>query len=144
MGSPETTAQLRIAVFDDNAEIRAALWPRIAQDPRVDEVVCAAASDIDAMPGVIEKLRPNVALIDPGRGGIETSALRTLLALRRDGECLIAMHVVHPDEEGKRSALKAGCDLYIPKGMRTAALLNLLAGAVERHGTALADPDNQS
>lgn len=127
MGSGKPARQFRIAVFDDHGEIRDALERRLATDPRVAAVASAAASDTEAIPDVIQRLNPNVVLFDPGRGGVHTPGFRTLLARRGNGEFAIALHVVHPDEQGRASALAAGCDLYISKGMRTTALLDLLA-----------------
>jgi hypothetical protein len=117
MSTGTPAAQLRIAVFDDNGEVRDAF---------------AVCFDVEDIAGVIERLNPNVVLVGAGRGGANTPAMRTLLALRREGDYLIALHVVHTEDEARNMALAAGCELYIPKGMRTSALIDLL---VEAHAS---------
>jgi DNA-binding NarL/FixJ family response regulator len=132
MGSRGTAAQLRIAIFDDNTDVRDGLERRLAQDARVTAVASAAASDVDSMARLITQLGPTVVLIDPGRGGTDGPALRTLLTLRRDGAFVIALHVAHANEVERRSASAAGCDLHVLKGLRTTALVDLLADAAEQ------------
>jgi DNA-binding NarL/FixJ family response regulator len=134
MGSRGTVAQLRIAIFDDNPDVRDALERRLAKDPRVMAVASAAISGIDSMARVIAQLGPTVVLIDPGRGGMDAPALRTLLNLRRDAAFVIALHVAHANEVERRWASAAGCDLHVLKGLRTGALVDLLADAVEQAG----------
>lgn len=112
----------RAVVVDDSLSLR--LLTRLAlEDVDDTEVVGEAADGLEAL-DVIDRLRPDVAIIDihmPGMDGVEL-----IQELRQRG---VRMRLVaySSDETSLTAALRAGADAAVLKSPLGAALLDALA-----------------
>jgi DNA-binding NarL/FixJ family response regulator len=111
----------RLLVVDDRARTRRALRALLATCPGLD--VVGEASDGEAALDAVERLRPNLVLLDvwmPRLDGIAaTAAIK-----KRWPSIRVVVHSLAI--ERRDEALAAGADAFVPKGMDAAALLGAL------------------
>jgi two-component system CheB/CheR fusion protein len=121
---PRPASCLKIALVEDNADIRDTLESLLALDGH--EVVTAA----DGTTGfrLIVEQRPHVALLDlglPGMDGFELA--RNIRSTCGDAICLVAL-TGYGLEEDRRAANEAGFDHHLVKPIEDEVLAHLLAG----------------
>lgn len=119
---------VRIFIVEDHPVMRRSLQTLLAREP--DLVVSGAAANAESALEQIEKLTPDLVLIDvslPGMNGIELA--RTLRALYPD--VTLSMLSGHDGKTHVEQALKAGASGYILKGRASelpAAIRQLASG----------------
>lgn len=116
MRSPEPAksapARKRIVIVDDHAVLREGLLTKINREP--DLVVCGEAGSANEAMAAVERLRPDLMLVDinlPGRNGLEL--VRDLRALRPDLPVLVLS--MHDETVFAERALRAGARGYVSK-----------------------------
>jgi DNA-binding NarL/FixJ family response regulator len=131
-----TTARIRVLIVDDHAILREGV--RALLQLHADLDVCGEAADGQAAIEAVERLDPDVVLMDiamPGLGGIEASL--ELKKLGRRARILILSQ--YEDREYVRRLLKAGVSGYVLKKSAGSELANAIR-AVHRGGLVL-DPE---
>jgi DNA-binding NarL/FixJ family response regulator len=112
----------RAVVVDDSASLR--LLTRLAlEDVDGTEVIGEAGDAVEALE-MIERLRPDVAIIDlhmPGMDGVE------LIQELRGRGLKVRLVAYSSDETGLIDALRVGADAAVLKSPHAAALLTALA-----------------
>lgn len=110
---------IRVLLVDDHALVRAGIRALLEKGGLVD--VVGEAGDGDEAMAMIEKLRPDVVLLDltmPGLNGFEV--------LKITSEKFPKVHMivltVHDEEEYAFQALRAGATGYLPKSAASAEL----------------------
>jgi len=123
------TRKLRIAVIDDNKDIRRMMSAYLRFRGHEVETAPDGPSGLD----LILRMRPDVAFVDVGLPGIagHEVAQRVRAELGRDGGWLVALTGYGQDSDCK-AALDAGFDLYLRKPASTQALEQALAAAPRR------------
>jgi DNA-binding NarL/FixJ family response regulator len=127
--APSTTAPLRVALVEDQREIREN-WQRLIESFPDFECVCTCSSAEEAL-RVLAPARPDVVLMDiylPRMSGIEcTARLKALLPKTQ-----IVILTAVDDDELVFLALEAGADGYLLKRTKPAdlraALLDVFTG----------------
>jgi DNA-binding NarL/FixJ family response regulator len=130
------TARIRVLIVDDHAILREGV--RALLQLHADLDVCGEAADGQAAIEAVERLDPDVVLMDiamPGLGGIEASL--ELKKLGRRARILILSQ--YEDREYVRRLLKAGVSGYVLKKSAGSELANAIR-AVHRGGLVL-DPE---
>ncbi|WP_242392741.1 response regulator [Anaeromyxobacter oryzisoli] len=130
------TARIRILIVDDHAILREGVRALLQLHPDLE--VCGEAADGKAALEEVERLDPDVVLMDiamPGLGGIEAS-----LELKKRGRrAKILILSQYEDREYVRRLLKAGVSGYVLKKSAGSELANAIR-AVHRGGLVL-DPE---
>ena len=124
---------LRLVLADDHVLVRAGIRSLLGTLPGV-AVVAEARDGLEAL-GLVEKLRPDIVLMDiamPGLNGLEATA-----RIARDHpETRVIILSMHVSEEYGARALRAGAAGYLPKDADVREL-ELAIGAVARGDTYL-------
>jgi DNA-binding NarL/FixJ family response regulator len=118
---------MRIVLVDDHALFRAGVAALLGA---WGHAVVGEASSGDEAIGLVDRLEPQLVLMDvrmPGLSGVET----TLRIKARHPGVTIVMLTVSEDEEDLFAAIKAGAHGYLLKNLESAQLRLLLEG-VER------------
>jgi DNA-binding NarL/FixJ family response regulator len=124
----DLVAQIRIVLADDHTIIRSGLKLLLEQQP--DFKVTGEASDGREAVQLVEKLRPDVAVLDigmPNLNGIE--ATRQIAAQETPTQVVILS--MHSDEGYVLRALKAGARAYILKNSAEADLIRAVRAVAE-------------
>jgi len=109
----------RVLLVDDHALVRAGIRALLEKGGLV-EVVGETGDGHDAL-GLIEKLRPDVVLLDltmPGLSGLEVLKITS----EKFPKIHIIVLTVHDEEEYAFQALRAGAAGYLPKSAASAEL----------------------
>lgn len=131
---------IRIALAEDQADLRASLERRLGYFPEV-AVVAAAASGDELLAHLAQRpeaQRPHVVLMDiemPGRDGVSTTAL----VRERWPEVAVVMLTVFEDEQRLTDALVAGACGYLLKDESTEVIVGAAREAAEG-GTPVSGP----
>jgi two-component system, NarL family, response regulator NreC len=131
-----TTGQIRVLIVDDHAILREGVRALLQMHPDLE--VCGEAADGKQALAAVERLDPDVVLMDiamPGLGGIEASL--EMKKLGRRAKILILSQ--YEDREYVRRLLKAGVSGYVLKKSAGSELANAIR-AVFRGGLVL-DPE---
>ncbi len=126
---------IRLVVVDDHQMVREGLAAMVAPLPELDIVGSAATSD-DAL-GLIEGLRPDVALVDVslrGESGLELCRR----IIERVPEVAVVCLTVYDDEQYLFEALRAGARGFLLKRITAEGLLQSLQAILE--GETVVDP----
>lgn len=133
----ETPAVIRVYVVDDHPIVRHGITSVLTAEPDVE--VAATAGSSEAMFDDIERLRPDVVLLDlalPGMSGIETIA-RLARSVPSIG---VVVFSAHDDEEAIVASVQAGARGYVIKGAPGSeivrAVREVYAGNSYFHGVA--------
>lgn len=125
-GTETNCIMTKVAVVEDNADIRASLTEWINATPE-HQCVCACANSRTAL-AEIPKLRPDVVLMDirlPGESGIEcTARLKELMP-----GLLVIVVTVYRDRNLLFQALKAGACGYLLKRSTPEEVIQAIAEA---------------
>lgn len=127
--------KIRVVLVDDHAIVRLGLTALLSSEPDV-EVVGEAGTAAEAV-RVVERLRPNVVLMDirmPGEGGIEA----TQQVATRFPDSKVVMLTSFADDELVVRAIRAGAMGYVLKEVGNTELLRAIRAAAR--GEALLDP----
>ncbi len=109
----------RIVIFDDHQILREGLKALLSPDPELE--IAGEAEDGPGAIRIVEKVRPDLALIDlamPGMSGAEVISKIKI----RSPETRILVLTVHNTDEYIVTALQAGADGYILKDSTSAEL----------------------
>jgi CheY-like chemotaxis protein len=122
-----------ILVAEDEPDLR--LLMRLTLTRGGFEVIDVGSGE-EALPLLMGDARIALAVLDlrmPGIGGFAVlEALRASGALQRIGVVVVSAHA---DAEVKTSALSHGCDAYVSKPFKPAALLAVVQGVLDRSGS---------
>jgi len=119
---------IRVVLAEDESILRDALSAYLATDAGVELV--ATATDADGAVDLVERLRPDVAIIDvrmPGGGPSATRAITT----RAPGTSVIAFSA-YDDETAKAEMLAAGAVRYVVKGQSPGEILDSIHSVAGR------------
>src|SRR4051812_7591612 len=104
--------RIRVLLADDHALIRAGVRSLLEKVPEVE--VLAEASDAREALALLERLRPDVVIMDlamPNMNGLEGAAR---VAREHPGVRVLILSM-HTDEEHVLQAIRAGATGYLPK-----------------------------
>ena len=111
--------RVRVVLAEDQSLLREALTAFLATDAGVELV--ATAGDADGVVDAVERLQPDVAIVDvrmPGGGPSATRAITT----RAPGTSVIAFSAFD-DEASRAEMLEAGAAVYVVKGQSPGEIL---------------------
>ncbi|MGM0574270.1 MAG: response regulator [Myxococcota bacterium] len=127
------STRVKIVLADDHAMIRAGLRAFLEEQPDLGGRVVGEASDGQEAIDLVERLRPDILLLDlsmRGLGGLETA-----IELRRRGSGVpILVLTQHAESVLLRRLLEAGANGYILKSAQGEALVSAIR-AVSSGGT---------
>lgn len=119
---------LRVLTVDDMTLVREGIQ-RLLKDRDSLEVIGEAA-DAEEAAELLERLNPDVILLDQSLPGLDTSDIITLFKQRRAHVEVIVLSEV-PDEERALRALEAGASAYVLKDITTDNLVHAIHGVCE-------------
>lgn len=125
-GSPP--GPIRLVVVDDHALVREGTAQLLDQDPGI-AVVGQAASAEESM-GLVEEVRPDVALVDvnlPGRSGLEFARWASV----HQPELRVLILSAYDDREFVDEAIDAGVGGYMLKTASTSELLKAIRAVAD-------------
>ena len=118
MAAPDQTSSIRVIVVDDQAIVRRSISALLATEPDLE--VVGQASDGEAAVRLVERLHPDVVLMDlvmPGLDG--TEAIRRIA--ERDPGARIVVLTSFATDEHVFPAIKAGALGYLLKASEPVA-----------------------
>jgi DNA-binding NarL/FixJ family response regulator len=110
---------VRVVLAEDESILREALTAYLATDEGVELV--GTATDADGAVDAVERLRPDVAVLDVRMPGGGPSAARAISS-RVPSTSVIAFSA-YDDDASKAEMLAAGAVLYVVKGQSPSAIL---------------------
>jgi DNA-binding NarL/FixJ family response regulator len=122
-GDDRMAEKSRILIVDDSASFRRGMRALLEIQP--DMQVVGEAPDGDKALEWIEKLRPNLVLLDaqmPGMTGVEA----TRLIKSRWPQTKVILMTMYPDYRSK--SIEAGTDAFMTKGIPPEQLLAIIRG----------------
>ncbi len=119
---------LRVLTVDDMTLVREGIQ-RLLKDRDSLEVIGEAA-DAEEAAELLERLNPDVILLDQSLPGLDTSDIITLFKQRRAHVEVIVLSEV-PDEERALRALEAGASAYVLKDITTDNLVHAIHGVCD-------------
>jgi DNA-binding NarL/FixJ family response regulator len=110
---------VRVVLAEDQSLLRDALTAFLATDSGVELV--ATAGDADSVVDAVERLQPDVAIVDVRMPGGGPSATREITA-RVPGTSVIAFSA-YDDDASRAEMLAAGAAIYVVKGQSPGEIL---------------------
>jgi DNA-binding NarL/FixJ family response regulator len=122
---------VRIVVVDDHPAVREGLAAQIST--QADLKICGEAEDVAAALGLIERVRPDVAIVDISlKNGNGIELIKRITA--RDADVRVLVWSMYPEHLYAERALRAGAQGYVHKGRATREILDglraVMAGKV--------------
>jgi DNA-binding NarL/FixJ family response regulator len=115
-----TTARpIRVVLAEDESILRDALTAYLATDASVELV--GTAADADGAVDAVERLRPDVAILDVRMPGGGPGAARAITS--RAPETSVIAFSAYEDDAARAEMLAAGAALYVVKGQSPGAIL---------------------
>ncbi|MCW3783768.1 response regulator [Defluviimonas salinarum] len=115
--------EIRVVIADDHPLYREGVARSLSDDSGI--AVVGQGYDADSAVEIVERIRPDVVLLDlsmPGGGGI--AALRRIMA--QDAPPKVAMLTVSEEDDDVMQALKAGAVGYVLKGVGARELVAIV------------------
>jgi DNA-binding NarL/FixJ family response regulator len=119
---------VRVVLAEDQSLLRDALTAYLATDAGVELV--ATAGDADGVVDAVERLRPDVAIVDvrmPGGGPTAARAIAT-----RVPETSVIAFSAADDDASRAEMLEAGAVEYVVKGQSPSAILESIRAVTGR------------
>lgn len=110
---------IRVVLAEDESVLRDALTAYLATDAGVELV--ATAGDADSVIDAVERLRPDVAILDVRMPGGGPSAARAISSCAP--ETSVIAFSAYDDAESKAEMIAAGAASYVVKGQSPGAIL---------------------
>ena len=130
---PNGGAMIRVMIVDDQAMLRDSLRVAIGQEH--DMAVVASLSDASEAPAVVERLGPDLVLMDVctegGQSGI--AAVRRIKAAHPTVRCIVMTGM--PEVTFVEQARESGADGFVYKNVGTRELLALLRSTMAGYQT---------
>jgi DNA-binding NarL/FixJ family response regulator len=120
---------VRVVLAEDQALLRDALTAFLATDAGVELI--ATAGDADSVVDAVERLRPDVAIVDVRMPGGGPSAARAITT-RAPGTSVIAFSA-YDDAASRAEMLAAGAADYVVKGQSPGAILDSIHAVGDRN-----------
>jgi DNA-binding NarL/FixJ family response regulator len=122
-----TTSMLKVFVVDDFTVVAEALRTRLSAEPDLE--VVGTATSVAAAEAAIERLAPDVVIVDVVLGDGDGLELAARLRQRRP-ELRVVVVTCHDDVDTAARAVRAGASALVPKDGAVADLTTAIRGAL--------------
>jgi DNA-binding NarL/FixJ family response regulator len=129
-----------VVLAEDQSLLRDALTAYLATDAGVELV--ATAGDADGVIDAVERLRPDVAIVDVRMPGGGPSAAREI-STRAPGTSVIAFSA-HDDDASRAEMFAAGAVEYVVKGQSPGAILESIHSVARRASEPSSSPRGEA